>query len=124
MFVKNKVTKKWSAEDAQTQRKNETSYPRSTPLPLHLPEEFEHHDAQIAGLKMLYVCEGSSPPLILWHGWLGFWWDWRYVITPLVKHFDAIVPDFRGADNTGKTEMLKDILTSKVLVQSSSVKSI
>ncbi|QLK20884.1 MULTISPECIES: alpha/beta fold hydrolase [Klebsiella/Raoultella group] len=100
-----KFSKKISAEEAQLQLKKEASYSGSTPLPLRLPEEFTHHDVQLAGLKNYYLREGYGPALILWHGWLGFWWDWQYIFEPLAEHFDVIVPDFRGDGDTEKTNL-------------------
>lgn len=70
-----------------------------------MPEEYSHYEVQLDGLKVHYVREGAGEPLILWHGWPGFWWDWRYVIEPLSKHFDVIIPDFRGAGDTEKTDL-------------------
>jgi pimeloyl-ACP methyl ester carboxylesterase len=72
---------------------------------LRLPEEFSHKTIQLPDLKVHYVREGSGPPLILWHGWPGFWWDFRYIIGPLSEHFDVIVPDFRGSGDTEKTDL-------------------
>lgn len=72
---------------------------------VRLPDEFAHHRASLPDFEMHYVREGSGTPLLLWHGWPGFWWDWRHVIGPLAEHFDVIVPDFRGAGDTDKTDL-------------------
>ena len=37
------------------------------------PEDFKHHTVQLKEVKMHYVREGKGPPLLLWHGWPGFW---------------------------------------------------
>jgi pimeloyl-ACP methyl ester carboxylesterase len=74
-------------------------------MSLRRPEDFEHHHVQLPELDVHYVREGSGPPLVLWHGWPGFWWDWRYVIGPLAKNYDVIVPDFRGAGDSEKTDL-------------------
>lgn len=72
------------------------------------PEDFKHHTVQLKDVKMHYVREGKGPPLLLWHGWPGFWWEWHKNIGELAKHFDVIVPDMRGYGDTEKPD-LKDI---------------
>ena len=72
------------------------------------PEDFKHHYVQLKDVKMHYVREGKGPPLLLWHGWPGFWWEWHKNIGELAKHFDVIVPDMRGYGDTEKPD-LKDI---------------
>jgi len=74
-------------------------------MTLRRPEDFGHHFVQLRELRVHYVREGSGPPLVLWHGWPGFWWDWRNVIGPLAERFDVIAPDFRGAGDTDKTDL-------------------
>jgi pimeloyl-ACP methyl ester carboxylesterase len=69
------------------------------------PEDFEHKNVQLSEVNVHYVREGSGPPLLLLHGWPGFWWDWRYVIEPLSEHFDVIVPDFRGSGDSDKPDL-------------------
>ncbi len=72
------------------------------------PDDFKHHTVQLKNVKMHYVREGKGPPLFLWHGWPGFWWEWHKNIGELAKHFDVIVPDMRGYGDTEKPD-LKDI---------------
>ncbi|MFV0461474.1 MAG: alpha/beta fold hydrolase [Actinomycetales bacterium] len=74
-------------------------------MSLRLPDDFTHDYVELPDLRVHYVREGSGPPLVLWHGWPGFWWDWRYLIGPLSEHFDVIVPDFRGAGDSEKTDL-------------------
>jgi pimeloyl-ACP methyl ester carboxylesterase len=69
---------------------------------LRRPEAFTHHDAQLHDVRLHYVREGSGPPLILLHGWPGFWWEWHLNIGPLAEHFDVIVPDMRGYGDSEK----------------------
>lgn len=66
------------------------------------PEDFQHHTARLDDITIHYVREGSGPPLLLLHGWPGFWYDWAKVIGPLAKHFDVIVPDLRGYGESEK----------------------
>jgi alpha/beta hydrolase fold len=69
---------------------------------LRRPEAFTHHYAQLRDIRLHYVREGSGPPLILLHGWPGFWWEWHLNIGPLAKDFDVIVPDMRGYGDSEK----------------------
>src|ERR1700722_4181051 len=69
---------------------------------LRRPEAFTHHYAQLRDIRLHYVREGSGPPLILLHGWPGFWWEWHLNIGPLAKNFDVIVPDMRGYGDSEK----------------------
>ena len=69
---------------------------------LRRPEAFTHHYAQLRDIKLHYVREGSGPPLILLHGWPGFWWEYHRNIGPLAKDFDVIVPDMRGYGDSEK----------------------
>jgi pimeloyl-ACP methyl ester carboxylesterase len=48
---------------------------RGANVAVRRPEEFSHHYAQLDGIKIHYVREGSGPPLLLMHGWPGFWWE-------------------------------------------------
>jgi pimeloyl-ACP methyl ester carboxylesterase len=57
---------------------------------------FKHEYATINGLRYHYVRQGSGPPLMLVHGWPGFYYEWHMVIEQLSRHFDVVVPDMRG----------------------------
>jgi pimeloyl-ACP methyl ester carboxylesterase len=48
------------------------------------------------GIRIHYVRQGHGDPVVLLHGWPGFWYDWRRVIPQLAEHADVIAPDFRG----------------------------
>lgn len=69
------------------------------------PEEFTHHYAQLDDIKLHYVREGKGPPLLLMHGWPGFWWEWYKCIGPLAEHFDVIAPDMRGYGDSEKPDL-------------------
>jgi pimeloyl-ACP methyl ester carboxylesterase len=77
-------------------------------MPLRRPDEFTHHEAQLDGIKIHYVREGRGPPLILMHGWPGFWWEWYKCIGTLANDFDVIAPDMRGYGDSEKPD-LRDI---------------
>lgn len=69
------------------------------------PEDFKHSSVQLDDVRIHYVREGSGPPLVLLHGWPGFWWEWRKVIGPLAESYDVIVPDLRGFGDSEKTDL-------------------
>ena len=73
-------------------------------MSIRRPEDFQHFEQQVPGVKLHYVREGSGPPLVLLHGWPGFWWEWHKVIGPLAEGYDVIVPDLRGYGDSEKPD--------------------
>ncbi|TMC00429.1 MAG: alpha/beta hydrolase [Chloroflexi bacterium] len=57
------------------------------------------------GLRYHYARQGSGPPLLLVHGWPGFYYEWHLNIGPLSQHFDVVVPDMRGYAYTEKPDL-------------------
>lgn len=55
-----------------------------------------HHYTSVNGVKLHYVRQGKGEPLLLIHGWPGFWFEWHKNIPELAQHYDVIVPDMRG----------------------------
>lgn len=55
-------------------------------------------------VKLHYVRRGQGKPIILLHGWPGFWYDWRAVLPRLSEHGDVLAPDFRGFGESSKPE--------------------
>ncbi len=66
---------------------------------------FDHHYAEINGLRYHYVRQGSGTPLLLVHGWPGFYYEWHLNIGPLSQHFDVVAPDMRGYAYTDKPDL-------------------
>src|SRR3954447_1290314 len=73
-------------------------------MAIRRPESFKHREAKLPGIKIHYVREGSGPPLLLMHGWPGFWYDWAKCISDLAKRFDVIAPDLRGYGDSEKPD--------------------
>ncbi len=77
-------------------------------MPHH--DGFRHEYATVNGLRYHYVRQGpsasiraaKSPPLLLVHGWPGFYYEWRLNIGPLSERFDVVAPDMRGYAYTEK----------------------
>lgn len=70
------------------------------------PEDGLHHEyATINDVRYHYVREGSGRPLMLVHGWPGFYYEWRLNIGPLSQNFDVVAPDMRGYAYTEKPDL-------------------
>lgn len=54
------------------------------------------------GIRLHYVRQGTGSPVLLLHGWPGFWYDWRRVIPALARKADIVAPDFRGFGDSDK----------------------
>ena len=61
-----------------------------------------HHQRDVNGFTMHYVTAGSGYPLVLLHGWPQSWYEWRKVIPALSEKYTVIVPDLRGAGDSGR----------------------
>ncbi|PLT34125.1 alpha/beta fold hydrolase [Bacillus sp. V5-8f] len=69
--------------------------------------EWKHYySTETDNIKLHYVRKGKGEPVILLHGWPGFWFDWRYVIPGLAEHCHVIAPDFRGFGDSDKPDIL------------------
>ena len=73
-------------------------------MSMRRPEDFEHFEQQLPGVKLHYTREGTGPTLVLLHGWPGFWFEWQKVIGPLAEGYDVIVPDLRGYGDSEKPD--------------------
>jgi pimeloyl-ACP methyl ester carboxylesterase len=74
-----------------------------------MQEQFSHHEATVNGIKLHYVREGAGAPLLLIHGWPGFWFEWHKNIEPLSREFDVVVPDMRGFAYSDKPELPPEV---------------
>lgn len=74
-------------------------------MDIRRPDSFEHRRVSLSEIEMHYVREGSGTPLVLVHGWPGFWWEWHRVIGPLAKDLDVIAIDMRGYGASEKPDL-------------------
>ena len=72
-------------------------------------DNFNHNEITVNGIKLHYVRQGHGEPLLLVHGWPGFWYEWHLNIGPLAEHFDVIVPDMRGYAYSDKPELAPEV---------------
>jgi pimeloyl-ACP methyl ester carboxylesterase len=73
-----------------------------------LPDDPAWGHARVAGsggVMLHYVRLGRGQPVLLLHGWPGFWYDWRRVLVPLSGIADVIAPDFRGFGDSDKPDL-------------------
>lgn len=56
-----------------------------------------HRFFDLPGLRMHVAEAGSGDPVLLLHGFPQNWWEWRWVMPELAKHYRVICPDMRGA---------------------------
>ena len=61
-----------------------------------MAEVWNHQFAEVNGVRLHYVRQGSGSPVFLIHGWPGFWFEWNKNIRPLAERFDIVAPDMRG----------------------------
>lgn len=54
------------------------------------------------GIRIHFVRRGAGDPVLLLHGWPGFWYDWRRVLPLLDGEADLIAPDLRGFGRSDK----------------------
>ena len=64
-----------------------------------------HGFVSVDGVRLHYVRQGAGSPVLLLHGWPGFWYEWAPVIPPLAAHHDVIVPDLRGFAYSDKPDV-------------------
>lgn len=70
-----------------------------------MADQFKHHRVRIGDVTIHYVREGAGRPVLLLHGWPGFWFDWHLNIPALAARFDVIVPDLRGFGYSDKPDL-------------------
>jgi pimeloyl-ACP methyl ester carboxylesterase len=71
--------------------------------------KWNHQYQQVNGISLHFVREGQGFPVVLLHGWPGFWWEWHLNIPVLAAHFDVIAPDLRGFAYSEKPDLPPEI---------------
>ncbi len=72
-------------------------------------DKISHHQVTVNGVKLHYARQGAGEPLLLIHGWPGFWYEWHMNIGPLAQHYDVIVPDMRGFAYSDKPDTAPEV---------------
>ena len=69
----------------------------------------EHKFANVNGITLHYVEEGSGPLVVMLHGFPEFWFAWRHQIPALAKAgYRVVAPDLRGFNESSKPEAIGD----------------
>jgi pimeloyl-ACP methyl ester carboxylesterase len=76
----------------------------AAPAALPAPAGFRSEYAQVNGVRLHYWIGGSGTPVVLLHGYAQTSHMWRPVMPLLAQHHTVIVPDLRGAGDSGKPE--------------------
>jgi pimeloyl-ACP methyl ester carboxylesterase len=67
-----------------------------------------HGHADVGGLRMHFVEQGSGPAVLLLHGFPESWYSWRHQLPALARAgFRAIAPDQRGYGQTDAPESIE-----------------
>ncbi|OGO51396.1 MAG: hypothetical protein A2148_11630 [Chloroflexi bacterium RBG_16_68_14] len=70
-----------------------------------MPQAWNHQFAEVNGVRLHYVRQGSGRPVLLIHGWPGFWFEWNQNIPALAERFDVVAPDMRGFAYSDKPDL-------------------
>ncbi len=70
-----------------------------------MAEVWNHQFVEANGVRLHYVRQGSGEPVLLIHGWPGFWFEWNKNIPALAERFDVVVPDMRGYAYSDKPDL-------------------
>jgi pimeloyl-ACP methyl ester carboxylesterase len=66
---------------------------------------WRHEVATVNGVRLHYVRQGAGFPLLLLHGWPGFWYEWAPVLPALAVHHEVVAPDLRGFAYSEKPDL-------------------
>src|SRR3972149_3033108 len=70
-----------------------------------MSDVWNHQFAEVNGVRLHYVRQGSGKPVFLIHGWPGFWFEWTQNIPALSERFDVVAPDMRGSPYSDKPDL-------------------
>lgn len=68
----------------------------------------EHKYAEVNGVKLHYVCNGSGKLMLFLHGFPEFWYEWKNQLAEFGQEHFAVAPDMRGYNLSDKPESLAD----------------
>ena len=62
----------------------------------------DHHEIELHGHPVTYLCAGEGPTLVLIHGITSSSQTWRAVLPGLAEHYTVIAPDLLGHGRSAK----------------------
>jgi pimeloyl-ACP methyl ester carboxylesterase len=76
---------------------------QSSEAPAEDDPRWQHHFAEVNGVRLHYVEAGAGPLVLLLHGFPEFWYGWRRQILALAAAgFRVVAPDLRGYNLSDK----------------------
>jgi epoxide hydrolase 4 len=63
---------------------------------------WQHRFIETNSIRLHCVTQGEGDLVVLLHGFPEFWYSWRHQIPALAKHFQVVVPDLRGYNDSDK----------------------
>jgi len=69
--------------------------------------DFEHHLADVNGVRLHYATTGRGPLMMFVHGFPEFWYAWHRQLSEFGRDHHAVAPDMRGYNLSSKPEGLE-----------------
>jgi epoxide hydrolase 4 len=63
-----------------------------------------HHYADVNGIQLHYVTEGTGKLILFLHGFPEFWYAWKDQIAEFGRDYRAVAPDLRGYNLSSRPE--------------------
>jgi len=67
---------------------------------------WNHHYAEVNGVRLHYVDEGAGPLILFLHGFPEFWYAWKDLLADFGRDHHAVALDMRGYNLSAKPEPL------------------
>ena len=65
-------------------------------------DALDHQFADVNGIRLHYVTAGRGPLIVFVHGFPEFWYEWRRQLVEFARDHQAVAPDMRGYNLSGK----------------------
>jgi len=62
----------------------------------------DHAEVEVNGIRLHYVTVGRGPLILFVHGFPEFWYEWRKQLVEFGRDHQAVAPDMRGYNLSGK----------------------
>ncbi|MEP7198677.1 MAG: alpha/beta hydrolase [Chloroflexota bacterium] len=76
---------------------------------------FKHDFADVNGVRLHYVSEGSGPLMLFLHGFPEFWYEWRNLLPAFGRDHLAVAPDMRGYNLSSKPAAVEQYRMSHLI---------
>jgi pimeloyl-ACP methyl ester carboxylesterase len=65
-------------------------------------DALDHRFAEVNGIRLHDVTAGRGPLMVFVHGFPEFWYEWRRQLVEFGRDHQAVAPDMRGYNLSGK----------------------